>query len=272
VGWRTKLLTILLLGGVFALPAEQAPRRILCDFRIDGIQGPVVKDASKLSLEVKRQVLSAVFPKYLTSQDACNRENEQQPIDTAKLEAERQTGEMVPAIEEFGDGSFTAPGRRQTAYFIKVGECFAYTRTYWGTYRLAIFEGPRLVANIHPQVTFAGTLDTAPNAIATAADVNNDGIDELLLTAIEFGQGEVQGNAWLVSLRGGELHTLREFDGVYDNPCMGMAEGVRVTASVIAYALTQFFVEQYEAPCKGVAAQGQVPALTDFTRVPPGRE
>lgn len=129
---RAKLLRILLLGGVSGLPAQQATRRILCDFRIDRNQGPV-KDGSELPLKTQRQILSALFPKYLTNEAACNEENEQQPINDAKLEAQRKAGQMVPSVTEFGDGSFTAPGRRQTAYLIKVGECFAYTRNYWGT-------------------------------------------------------------------------------------------------------------------------------------------
>jgi hypothetical protein len=45
------------------------------------------------------------------------------------------------------------------------------------------------------------------NGLAAVADVNNDGIDDLLLEAIG-GQPEIQGDASLVSFRGGEPHVV----------------------------------------------------------------
>jgi|SRR5208283_229717 len=258
------VIALLLLCGVTSLSAEQSSTRILFDFRTDSHPGPV-KRGSLIPLKTQREILSTLFPKYLNNEDACKPENAQQPSDNATLQAQRENGQIVPSIDTFLDGSFTAPRTRQTAYFIKVGECFASTSSYWGTYRLAIFEGSRLVANVSPQVGTHG--DWQANGIATAADVNNDGMDELLLVAIAFGMGEVEEKAGLVSLRSGKLETIRGFDSVYDNPCASQNPD-RVTASVIAYSSTHLFVDEYEAPCHGDAAKGKVPSLADFKPVP----
>jgi hypothetical protein len=250
-----KLLAAMVLCGATGLPAQQVAKGVLHDFRIDGKQGRI-QYGSEVSLEIQRQVLSSLFPKYLIVVNGCKGAEDQQPITDASLATKRQRGQMVPVIEEFARGSFTGLGRRQMAYFIKVGECFAETRTYWGTYRLAVFEGPHLIASLEP----------AANVLEAAADVNGDGIDELLLGAIGSGTGDVMASARLVSLRGGKLHMMKAFDSVYDNPC-GFDGHMSVTASVITYTPAGLLTERYEAPCKA-SPGGIVPLLKDFTRVP----
>ena len=84
-----RLLRILLLCGITGLSGQTTPRRILHDFRIDGIQGPVVQDGSKLAPEVQRQVLSTLFSKYLTAETQCDPANEGKPMLPAQLEAEQ---------------------------------------------------------------------------------------------------------------------------------------------------------------------------------------
>jgi hypothetical protein len=263
---RGKLLTIVLLCAATGLPAQQATRRVLHDYRIDGASAPI-KGGAELSLKDQQRVLSALFPKYLTSESACDRANEDKPHYGATLETERTGGQIVPSIEEFVDGSFTAAGKRQTAYFVKVGECFAYTRDYWGTYRLAIFEGPRLIADVEPEVPYQGTIPMGSKGLVATADVNNDGIDELLLQSTVFGGGELEVYARLVSLGQGKFHAIREFDDVYD---WGCGANRNVTASRITYTPPTLFVERYEAPCKGAVKLGHVPALSDFKRLPQG--
>jgi hypothetical protein len=146
---RESVLGIVLLWGVIDLPAQQANRHVLADYRIDGLQKGV-RPGTELSPKNQRAVLTGLFPKYLTTTSGCGPEPAQSVLD--HLKAERSAGLMVPSIEEFAEGSFTAPGRHQTAYFIKVGECFAETRNYFGTYRLATFDGSQLVANVQPLV------------------------------------------------------------------------------------------------------------------------
>lgn len=260
---RAKLLRILLLCGVTALSGQTTPRRILYDFRIDANQAPNIQDGSKLAPEVQRQVLSTLFPKYLTAETQCDPANEGQPIfNPQQLEAERKSGQMVASIEEFADGSFTAAGHRQTAYFIGALECFAWSPANTGTNELAIFEGTRLILKVNQKV---GLFGGHANALVAVADVNNDGIDELLLEAVG-GHPEIQGDASLVSFRGGEPHVMKEFNEVYFNGCLGISFA-RVTASVITYTPKQFFVDQYEAPCIGEGVGGNLLALAEFKRV-----
>ena len=109
------LLRMLLVCWAASLPVQSATGRVLSDFRIDGAKGRI-KSGSELSPKIRRQVLSAVFPTYLTSETACNRENEQTPIDDAELEVERKTGQIVPAIEAF------AGAADHCARFISCGE------------------------------------------------------------------------------------------------------------------------------------------------------
>ncbi|MGA7413615.1 MAG: hypothetical protein WBW33_24280, partial [Bryobacteraceae bacterium] len=184
------------------------------------------------------------------------------PMSDALLAAARKSGQLVASIAVFANGSFTAPGLRQTAYFTNALVCSAWGPDYSGTYELAIFEGTRLILNVNQKVgMFGGHAD----AQVAVADVNNDGIDELLLEAVG-GQPEIQGEASLVSFRGGEPHVMKEFNEVYFNGCLGIGFA-RVTASVITYTPKQSFVDQYEAPCTGEGAGGNVPALAEFKRV-----
>jgi len=127
---RESVLRIVLLWGIMDLPAQQANRHVLCDYRIDGLQKGV-RSGTELSPKNQREVLTGLFPKYLSATSGCGPEPAQSVLE--HLEAERSAGQMVPSIEEFAEGSFTAPARHQAAYFVKVGECFAATRTYFGT-------------------------------------------------------------------------------------------------------------------------------------------
>ncbi|MGA7409067.1 MAG: hypothetical protein WBW33_01200, partial [Bryobacteraceae bacterium] len=77
---RAKILAILLMCGATGLSGQTTARRILYDFRIDGIQGSVVQDGSKLAPEVQRHVLSALFLKYLTAETQCDPANEARPM------------------------------------------------------------------------------------------------------------------------------------------------------------------------------------------------
>jgi hypothetical protein len=264
---RQSVLGIVLLWGILDVPAQQANRHVLSDYRIDGLQEGV-RSGTELSPKNQRAVLTGLFPKYLTATSGCGPEPVQPVLE--RLDAERSAGLMVPSIEEFAEGSFTAPDRHQTAYFVKVGECFAETRNYFGTYRLATFEGSQLVANVQPLVRYGGALKLQANGLSAAADVNNDGLHELLLESITLGGGVVEVIAWLVSLRDTRLHIIKEFDEVYLNQCSaGMTAPPPVLASVITYGPPQLFVEQYEAECNGT--EGLLPALRDFRRQQSGK-
>jgi hypothetical protein len=240
---RAKLPAILLVCGV-ALISQREDRRVLYDGRIGGGGQGRVQLGSKLSTESRQQLLSAVFPKRLTSAAGC---------DSERSRAGDRAEQIDPEVIEFAQGSFTAPGARQAVYLIQVNECLPPSRNYFGTYRLAVFEGARLIAN--PNV--------AANGIASIADVDGDGIEELLLIGTGFGQGDLEVHAKLVSLKSKRFQVFKDFDLVYENPC-GLDERLPVTASAITYGPAGLAVQHYTAPCSS-SHNGDVPALKDFT-------
>jgi hypothetical protein len=99
-------------------------------------------------------------------------------INAARLKAERAAGQIVPALEAVVSGSFTYPRGSETAYVVRVGECLPVTRNYFGTYRLIVFSGDRLAANVEVQA----------NHLLTIADIKGDGVDELLMGSSSFGR------------------------------------------------------------------------------------
>ncbi len=227
-----------LLASLFA--AEQP--KALFDFRA---AAPQSNSTPPPSSEMRQKLLSAIFPRYLQSEAACR------PNATATdtgLRVSRETGQIVPQIQAEATGSFTRAGARQQLYLIKVGECGATGRNYFGTYRAAVFEDGRLV------VSAASPGDSIP----VVRDIDGDGIDQLLIAGCGSGTGEVHCAAVLVSMSGGSLRTVRKFESVYSDPC-GYSLDLSITAVAIRYSPgrpPRFFEDRYEAACP---ASGQPP-------------
>jgi hypothetical protein len=251
---RTKLVAVLLFCGSAGLQAQRETSRVLRDYRVDGAQEPV-RQGAMVDAETRQQVLHTLFPKSLNSPNACKPQSDPRPADSAWLDSQRKAGQFAPSIETFAEGAFTAPLRSQTVYFIRVGECSAETRTYWGTYQLALFEGAHLIARMDPQAS----------GLAAMADIDNKGIDELLLENVNSGQGEIHIDARLVSLAEGKLGPIKTLERTYDNPCGRNAE-MPVKASVITYAHGELSTRQYEAPCTA-SSGGMVPPIEAFRAV-----
>src|SRR5687768_1720972 len=140
-------------------PALQKDRQVLFDFRVDRNAA-----SSKISAATQKSVLTKVFRKYLTDPNQCNADfdagNGADP-----LAAARKAGQIVPAIFETTTGSFTAPGQTQTLYVISVSECNATHADNFGTKRVAIFSGQKLVADLDVDYK---------SSIARKTDLNSD--------------------------------------------------------------------------------------------------
>ena len=213
---------------------------MLLDFRADrGFNAP------KISAATEKYVLSKMFRRYLTDADKCN-----QKFDAGNgsdpLAAARKAGEIVPSIFDMATGSFTAAGQSQTLYVVSVSECNASHADAFGTKRVAIFSGQQLIADL--DVNFK-------QAIARKTDLNNDGIDELLLTSVDQHQGEIMEMATLLSFQNGRLQEIHDFGPVIQDTCASARPGSYSKASVLYFAgagpgsMPKLSVETYQAGC-----------------------
>ena len=224
-----KTLLILLLAFT-PLLQRQPPRPVLYDFRNERTTQP-----QKISPATERDVLSKVFRRYLTDPNRCKSE-----FDAGEdfLAGARRAGQMVPDVAEILTGSFTAAGQNETAYLIFVNECNASHADNYGSKRLAIFSGPRLVADM--DVEFR-------SAIVLKTDLDNDGINELLMSSGDMNQGEVIEMAALLSFQNGRLRVIQDFGTVVEDDCASLRPGSAAKAKVLS--LTN-------------AAPGQMPRIT----------
>ena len=150
------LSTAVLLAQQPQQPAMQKNRQVLVDFRNDHLT-----KSQRIPVATQRMVLSKVFRKYLTDENKCR--NDFQPSGDNYLASARNAGQIVPSIGDVVPGSFTAPGQSETAYVIWVSECGATHADNYGSKRVAIFSGQKLVADI--DADFNGNiLSTGPLA------------------------------------------------------------------------------------------------------------
>lgn len=221
-------------------PVLQQGRQVLFDFRNERNSS-----APRISAVTQRNVLSRLFRRYLTDQSSCNPNFEASGPDP--LAAARQAGQIVPAIFDVATGSFTAPGQVQTLYLISVSECNASHADNFGTKRVAIFSGQRLVADL--DVEFKSNIELK-------TDLNSDGIDELLLSNADMHQGIVDEVASLVSFQNGRLRVVHDFGLIIDDSCASLRPGSSSKASVLYMTVEspgsfpKFSVENYEAGCR----------------------
>src|SRR5215470_12413650 len=98
------LLLLLVFTTVVAQrPATPTSKQVLVDFRQDRITTP-----PKITPATQKFVLSKVFRRYLTDENKCNPNFAGGAGDY--LKAARNAGQIVPAIVDSVDGSFTASG------------------------------------------------------------------------------------------------------------------------------------------------------------------
>lgn len=236
------LLLVASLPAVAQKPALQKDRQVLMDFRKNTEVAPL-----NIPVATQRTVLSKVFRRYLTDQSKCSSDFDM-TNGAHPLAAARKAGQIVPGIIDSVTGSFTGAGESQTAYVIFVAECNASHADNFGTKRVAIFQGPRLIADL--DVDFK-------RDIVRKTDLNSDGIDELLMTSGDMNQGTVIEMAALVSFEGGRFRVLHDFGAVLDDSCGSGSPGSTSTASVLYISdvvpgnMPKLTMENYEARCGG---------------------
>jgi hypothetical protein len=237
-----KTILFLLLPLAFVPVAAQRPqgaqRQVLYDFRNERTNPP-----PKISAATERDVLSKVFRRYLTNANRC-----QSNFDAGEefLAGARRAGQIVPDVADVVTGSFTASGQNETAYLIYVNECNASHADNFGSKRLAIFSGPRLVADID--------LDFKSSVVAKT-DLDLDGVNELLMTNGDMAQGVVIEIAALLSFQNGRMRVIQNFDTVLNDDCASLRPTAARKAAMLSYAnatlgqIPKIRVDYYAAGC-----------------------
>jgi hypothetical protein len=199
-------------------PLLQKGRQVLHDFRKQHVQR-----SPKVTPATQRMVLSKIFRRYLTDDKQCRSDFESSGDNY--LASARAAGQIVPLIGDVATGSFTAPGQTQTAYVIWLNECGASHADNYGSKRVAIFSGQRLVAHI----------DTNFNGhIVRKTDLDSDGANELLMSAGDMAQGTLIEVAELVEFRNGRRRVIEDFGTVVEDNCASGFPGSSSKASVIS--------------------------------------
>ena len=214
-----RLIVVALLVCAACVPiVAQASRPKLFDFREASRNKPPAITSAQ-----SRKVLAAVFPKYLTDARFCRADVDASGAEDY-LAAMRKAGQIVPEVVDSAVGSYTAPRQQETAYIIWVGECNASHADNFGSKRLAIFAGNKLVLN--QDVDFKGS-------ILKKTDLDINGVDELLLSGGDMNQGIVVETAALYEVRNRKLVTIQDFQKVSEDSCATLMRGSSVEASVI---------------------------------------
>jgi hypothetical protein len=192
-----------------------------------------------------RNVLSKVFRKYLTDDSKCSRDFDVSADDY--LKAARVAGQIVPAIVDMANGSFTAAGVQETAYVISVNECGASHADNYGTKRIAVFSGQRLVMDADADFL---------SSIVKKTDLNGDGINELLMTSGDINQGVAFEAASLISLQDRRIRVIQDLGTVLEDSCASEMPGSASNASVISVnsaapgSMPTLRIDNYRSGCK----------------------
>ncbi|HKR61442.1 MAG TPA: hypothetical protein VJS64_17275 [Pyrinomonadaceae bacterium] len=220
--------------------AGQANRPKLFDFR-----GEVRSNPPRITSAQSRKVLSSLFPKYLTDARFCKED-----VDTSGAEdylaGMRKAGQIVPDVLDVAPGSFTGPRQDEMAYIISVGECNASHADNFGSKRLAIFAGNKLVLNA--DVDFK-------SGILKKTDLDMNGVDELLLQGGDMNQGILIELAALYEVRNRKLVAIQDFQKVLEDSCASLARDSGIEASVIFLGparvgqMPPLQVENYRSGC-----------------------
>jgi len=234
-------LLLLLVFSTLVAQRPSTPKQVLFDFRQNQTTTPL-----KITPATQKFVLSKIFRRYLTDSNKCNPNFAGNGADDY-LKAARSAGQIVPAILDSANGSFTASGQSQTLYVIAVSECNASHADNFGTKRVAIFNGPQLVADL--DVDFR-------NSIVKKLDLNLDGMDELLMTSGDMAQGTLIEMASLLSFENGRLRVLEDFGTVTEDSCASGFPGSTAKGSVIWFApvplgqMPKLRQDNYESSCR----------------------
>lgn len=151
-----------------------------------------------------------------------------------------------PVINSARQGSFTAPKVKETVYLTQKGGPVALDPESLKGTTLAVFNGNRLVTRLDA---------TEFNFILRLSDLNQDGVNELLLQGSSYNMGTLVSWARLVELKDGRLQVVKDFGRLEQETC-GSGDGSgEIVAGIVRHTLPaqgkwpEFSIKYYRAPC-----------------------
>lgn len=172
-------------------------------------------------------LLARLFPQRLANEAQCP-----QRAENSTLESERSLGLVVPEIAAAVAGSFIAPYREEVAVIVRVGECRPYGFESDGSKNLVVLSGNQIV---WPPAA-SSPAEISENDFASVLDVDDDGIDELVLEGGGMHMGHLVVTARIVSLANGSLRDLFPQTDVVADDCPTDEPGATSRAAWIELA------------------------------------
>jgi hypothetical protein len=235
-------------------PASASSEQVLYDARDRTALPLEVQRAPKLPPDREALVLSTIAPSYKTAREQCT-----------------GASDVLLKITASANGAFTAPSLRQTAYVVASEHCEPQGREAAAATYLLVVEGEKVVA---PAAGKGPSDGDAPAFVGVeirgVADVDQDGVQDLLVTSSGPGRGTTVESARLYTAKGGAIKLLKEFPSMYVDGCRDGAKG-KLEAHVLRYSpstkgtVPQILNETYEAACPATGA----PRAADFKPVAP---
>lgn len=175
-------------------------------------------------------------------------------------------GLVVYTVRAKATGAFTVKGAAETAYVVEGQRCDEGAGGIFDATHLLVFrgdavvaraKGPNMVLQAESAEDFHGT------SIRAVADVDGDGISEILAGSSGFGQGIVEEMARLYSVKDGRVRRLRSLESAYEDTCGSGLENKRVAARVYHYGADgALSFETWVAECH----EGRDPRPGDFAK------
>lgn len=216
-----KIFIILLIFNGFTWPCL-GESRILLDYREDNLWD-TSEDSKKLSPAIEKAVIQSVITK---DDRAC-------------------FGTLTPRVIDHALGSFTNIRLQQVVYLVDLGDSCHPRAT--GTVRLAIATGNRII-------TYGDV--TGYRSIKKITDIDNDGINGIILQGGWMGTGHLTVSARLLTIKPRGILTLKTFNRVFESWCIMDIRNCYRRASVVLVhidrkGLPVFTRKNYIAKCDG---------------------
>jgi hypothetical protein len=221
-------------GAVPAAPTGSAPPAVsgTLVYGWDGVPAPFAPE-TRVNAATAADVIRQVFPLALPGPDRC-------PDNPPPLSQARARGTVAPRVERMRAGSFSAPGASEMLFDVAVRECGATHADNWGTHRLVLLGGGKIISDL----PLAGRL-------AGSVDLDGDGRHEILVQGSGTGQGVTAVTLTVARLEPSGLVTVKDLGVVYEGTCGSRdPDGEEVTLVSVSPGRLDFTARKAQRACR----------------------